>query len=43
MHKCPIVFNSWIPHRVMPGPNAKFPRIMIATMPFNDPVHLMKL
>lgn len=41
MHTCPIVFNSWIPHRVMPGPNAKFPRIMIATMPIIDPVHLM--
>jgi hypothetical protein len=42
MHKCPIVFNSWIPHRVIPGPGAKFPRIMIATMPINDPIHLMK-
>lgn len=42
MHKCPIIFNSWIPHRVMPGPNAKFPRIMIATMPIIDPIHLMK-
>jgi hypothetical protein len=41
MHKCPIIFNSWIPHRVMPGPAAKFPRIMIATMPINDPLDLM--
>jgi hypothetical protein len=41
MHRCPIVFNSWIPHRVMAGPAAKFPRIMIATMPINDPIHLM--
>ena len=24
MHECPIVFNSYLPHRVMPGPNAKF-------------------
>jgi len=41
MHSYPIVFNSWIPHRVMPGPAAKFPRIMVATMPINDPLHLM--
>jgi len=41
MHRCPIVFNSWIPHRVMPGPNSKFPRIMIATMPIVDPINLM--
>lgn len=41
MHSCPIIFNSWIPHRVMPGPKAKFPRIMIATMPINDPLNLM--
>ena len=42
MHKCPIVFNSFIPHRVMPGPGAKYPRIMIATMPVNDPIELMR-
>ena len=41
MHECPIVFNSYIPHRVMPGPNAKYPRIMLATMPVVDPIHLM--
>lgn len=41
MHKYPIIFNSLIPHRVMPGPNAKFPRIMLATMPITDPIDLM--
>jgi hypothetical protein len=41
MHENPIVFNSWIPHRVMAGPNAKYPRIMIATMPIKEPVHLL--
>ena len=43
MHSCPIVFNSYLPHRVMPGPNAKYPRIMLATMPVQDPFDLMKL
>lgn len=43
MHRCPIVFNSYIPHRVMPGPDAKYPRIMLATMPVKDPFDLMKL
>lgn len=43
MHSCPIVFNSYIPHRVMPGANAKYPRIMLATMPVKDPFSLMKL
>lgn len=42
MHTHPIVFNSWIPHRVMPGPNAKYPRIMLATMPINEPTHLLQ-
>ena len=41
MHLHPIVFNSWIPHRVMPGPNAKYPRIMVATMPIKEPTHLL--
>jgi hypothetical protein len=41
MQNHPIVFNSWIPHRVMAGPNAKYPRIMIATMPINEPTHLL--
>jgi hypothetical protein len=41
MHEHPIVFNSYIPHRVMPGPDAKYPRIMLATMPIIDPVELM--
>jgi len=41
MHSHPIVFNSWIPHRVMPGPNAKYPRIMVATMPIKEPTHLL--
>ena len=43
MHDKPIILNSFIPHRVTPGPNAKLPRIMIATMPINDPFDLMKL
>lgn len=43
MHSKPIILNSYIPHRVMPGPNAKIPRIMIATMPIKDPFDLMKL
>ena len=43
MQSCPIVFNSYLPHRVMPGPNAKYPRIMLATMPMKDPFDLMKL
>ena len=42
MHTHPVVFNSWIPHRVMPGPNAKYPRVMIACMPFNEPSHYLK-
>ena len=41
MHDRPIVFNSYIPHRVMPGPAAKYPRIMLATIPLKDPVELM--
>jgi hypothetical protein len=41
MHKNPIIFNSYIPHRVMPGPDAKYPRIMLATMPVSDPVNYM--
>ena len=43
MHKCPIIFNSYIPHRVMPGPGAKYPRIMLATMPVKDPIELMTI
>jgi len=43
MHLCPIVFNSYLPHRVMPGPDAKYPRIMLATMPVQDPIDLMQL
>jgi len=43
MHTHPVILNSFIPHRVMPGPNAKYPRIMIATMPVNDPINLMQL
>jgi hypothetical protein len=43
MHSCPIVFNSYLPHRVMPGPQAKHPRIMLATMPIKDPFDLMQL
>ena len=43
MHKCPIILNSYLPHRVMPGPQAKYPRIMLATMPIKDPFDLMKL
>ena len=42
MHSKPIVFNSWIAHRVIPGPNAKYPRIMIATMPINGSDHFLK-
>jgi hypothetical protein len=41
MHKNPIVFNSWIPHRVMAGPDAKYPRIMIACIPIKEPTHLL--
>jgi hypothetical protein len=43
MHECPIVFNSYLPHRVMPGNSARSPRIMLATMPVQDPFDLMKL
>jgi len=43
MHHCPIVFNSYLPHRVMPGADAKYPRIMLATMPLKDPLDLMQL
>jgi hypothetical protein len=43
MHRCPIVFNSFLPHRVMPGPGARHPRIMLATMPVKDPFQLMQL
>jgi hypothetical protein len=41
MHNSPIIFNSYIPHRVMPGPDAKYPRIMLATIPMVDPIDLM--
>jgi hypothetical protein len=41
MHKNPIVFNSWMPHRVMAGPSAKYPRIMVATMPIKEPTHYL--
>jgi hypothetical protein len=41
MHEKPIVFNSWIPHRVRPGLNAKYPRIMIACMTIDEPSHLL--
>ena len=37
----PIVFNSWIAHRVIPGKSAKYPRIMLATMPMHEPRHLL--
>jgi hypothetical protein len=43
MHTHPVILNSFIPHRVMPGPKAKYPRIMIATMPLHDPIKLMQL
>lgn len=43
MHKKPVILNSYIPHRVMPGPRAKYPRIMIATMPMKDPTNLMMI
>ena len=43
MHHCPIVFNSYLPHRVMPGADAKYPRIMLAAMPLKDPFDLMQL
>lgn len=41
MHHKPIIFNSYIPHRVIPGPAAKYPRIMVATMPLLDPSKFM--
>lgn len=42
---CPIIFNSLIPHRVVAGPRAKIPRIMIACMftPESQPWELMRL
>lgn len=43
MHTHPIAFNSWIPHRVMPGPNAKYPRIMLACMPIKEPTYLLEI
>ena len=43
MHKCPIIFNSYIPHRVMPGLKATYPRIMLATMPVKDPTEMMTI
>ena len=42
MQDHPIVFNSWFPHRVMPGPKAQYPRIMIATMPIIEPYHFLE-
>ena len=41
IHHKPIIFNSYVPHRVVPGPAAKYPRIMVATMPLVDPSKFM--
>ena len=41
MHSCPIIFNSYIPHRVMPGSNAKYPRIMLSSIPVFELHNLM--
>ena len=34
----PVVFNSQIPHRVRISPTAKFPRIVLACMFFDEPI-----
>jgi len=41
MHHKPIIFNSYVPHRVVPGPAAKYPRIIVATMSLVDPSKFM--
>lgn len=42
MSDYPIVFNSWIAHRVKPGPDAVYPRIILAVMPIQEPRHLLE-
>ena len=41
MSDYPIIFNSQIPHRVVVGKNATFPRILISIIPIKDPVHFL--
>jgi hypothetical protein len=40
--KTPIVFNSQIPHRVVCQPNAKFPRVVLTCMFYNDPIEYLR-
>lgn len=38
----PVVFNSQIPHMVRVGADAKLPRIMLACMLFQEPIHYLQ-
>lgn len=42
MTEYPIVFNSWIAHRVKAGPDATFPRIILAVIPIEEPRNLLE-
>jgi len=42
MHTKPIVFNSWIPHRVMPETTAQYPRVILSVMPVKELTHLLQ-
>ena len=39
----PMVFNSQIPHRVVCKPEARFPRVVLTCMFFNEPVEYLNL
>ena len=40
--KTPVVFNSQIPHRIVCNPDARFPRVVLTCMFFNEPVEYLK-
>ena len=39
----PIVFNSQIPHRVVCQPGAKFPRVVLTCMFYNEPTEYLRV
>jgi len=40
--RTPIVFNSQIPHRILCRSGAKFPRVILACMFFNEPTEYLR-
>lgn len=38
----PLIFNSSIPHRVVIGPKAELPRVVISCMFYKEPIELLK-